>query len=129
MFTNNFNQSEKSADFCPARPARRSRRSRNDAMDRRRREITVYVRNKQRYDPSSKLYDFLHVTVRNFARTTIGEIKEVSLKGCKKLSSIEVTGMFVNKHTWPWVFTRRGGRSVYPGTNTLTGYEGPSYFR
>ena len=47
-------------------------------MNRKRRSVTIYVRNKQRYNPASKLYDFINVRVENFAGTKIGDIKEVS---------------------------------------------------
>lgn len=45
-------------------------------MNRRKRSVTIYVRNKQRYNPASKLYNFINVRVENFAGTKIGDIKE-----------------------------------------------------
>lgn len=53
-------------------------------MNRRKRSVTIYVRNKQRYNPASKLYNFINVRVENFAGTKIGDIKEVCMqKVCK----------------------------------------------
>eukprot|EP00105_Crassostrea_gigas_P034556 XP_019918704.1 PREDICTED: uncharacterized protein LOC105318101 isoform X1 [Crassostrea gigas] len=45
-------------------------------MNSRKRSVTIYVRNKQRYNPASKLYNFINVRVENFAGTKIGDIKE-----------------------------------------------------
>ncbi|KAK3104788.1 hypothetical protein FSP39_010149 [Pinctada imbricata] len=63
-------------------------------MEWKQRGITVYVRNKQRYDPSSKLYDFLHVIVRNYAQTTIGAIKEDAIR--QTGNSARINDLFLN---------------------------------
>lgn len=54
-------------------------------MNRRKRSVTIYVRNKQRYNPASKLYNFINVRVENFAGTKIGDIKEVCMRLQKSL--------------------------------------------
>lgn len=67
-------------------------------MNRRKRSVTIYVRNKQRYNPASKLYNFINVRVENFAGTKIGDIKEVCMRLQKKSASFtpEVE-LFTNK--------------------------------
>lgn len=54
-------------------------------MNRRKRSVTIYVRNKQRYNPASKLYNFINVRIENFAGTKIGDIKEVCMHLQKSL--------------------------------------------
>lgn len=64
-------------------------------MNRRKRSVTIYVRNKQRYNPASKLYNFINVRVENFAGTKIGDIKEVCMHLQK---SLQVLHRKLNKH-------------------------------
>ena len=45
--------------------------------------MRLFVRNKARYNPASKEYGFLHVDFVNYAGTTIGNIKEVTIKKTK----------------------------------------------
>ncbi|KAJ8319803.1 hypothetical protein KUTeg_001390 [Tegillarca granosa] len=64
-------------------------------MIRRKRNIRIYVRNKMRYNPEAKVYDFLHVEIDNFAGTTIGHIKEDVKRRCGN-SSLKIDDLYLD---------------------------------
>ncbi|XP_061163432.1 uncharacterized protein LOC133172537 [Saccostrea echinata] len=63
-------------------------------MNRRKRSVTIYVRNKQRYNPASKLYNFINVRVENFAGTRIGDIKEEARR--QSGNNVKIDDLYLN---------------------------------
>nr|XP_022338684.1 uncharacterized protein LOC111134145 isoform X2 [Crassostrea virginica] len=63
-------------------------------MNRKKRSVTIYVRNKQRYNPASKLYDFINVRVENFAGTKIGDIKEEARR--QSGNNVKIDDLYMN---------------------------------